>query len=49
MGRPNFFEHLHPPTIPVREARFTYTFGRGGVPPLLFLVLIVTGVPLMFV
>lgn len=49
MSRPNFFEHLHPPTIPAREARFTYTFGLGGISLLLFLSLIVTGVPLMFV
>jgi len=49
MSRPNFFEHLHPPTIPAREARFTYTFGLGGMSLLLYLVLIVTGVPLMFV
>lgn len=49
MSRPNFFEHLHPPTIPAREARFTYTFGLGGMSLLLFLVLAVTGVPLMFV
>lgn len=49
MSRPNFFEHLHPPTIPAREARFTYTFGLGGMSVLLFLALIITGVPLMFV
>lgn len=49
MARPNFFEHLHPPTIPAREARFGYTFGLGGMSLLLFLSLIVTGVPLMFV
>ncbi|MCB8983330.1 MAG: cytochrome bc complex cytochrome b subunit [Ardenticatenaceae bacterium] len=49
MSRPNFFEHLHPPTIPAREARFRYTFGLGGMSLLLFLSLIVTGVPLMFV
>lgn len=49
MARPNFFEHLHPPTIPAREARFGYTFGLGGISLLLFLSLIVTGVPLMFV
>jgi len=48
MARPNFFEHLHPPTIPAREARFRYTFGLGGMSLLLFLVLVVTGVPLMF-
>lgn len=49
MSRPNFFEHLHPPTIPAREARFGYTLGLGGMSLLLFLSLIVTGVPLMFV
>ncbi len=51
MTRPNFFEHLHPPTIPAREARFIYTFGLGGMSLFLFLFLslIVTGVPLMFV
>ncbi|MFQ5419737.1 MAG: cytochrome b N-terminal domain-containing protein [Anaerolineae bacterium] len=49
MARPNFFEHLHPPTIPAREARFTYTFGLGGMSLFLFLSLIVTGVLLMFV
>lgn len=49
MTRPTFFEHLHPPTIPTREARFTYTFGLGGMSLFLFLSLIVTGVPLMFV
>ena len=49
MTRPNFFEHLHPPTVPTREAQFRYTFGLGGMSLLLFLVLVVTGVPLMFV
>jgi quinol-cytochrome oxidoreductase complex cytochrome b subunit len=49
MKRPSFFEHLHPPTIPAREARFTYTFGLGGASLFLLLSLIVTGVPLMFV
>ncbi len=49
MTRPNFFEHLHPPTIPAREAQFRYTFGLGGMSLLLFFVLAITGVPLMFV
>lgn len=49
MTRPNFFEHLHPPTIPAREAQFSYTFGLGGMSLFLYLSLIVTGVPLMFV
>jgi len=46
--RPNFFYHLHPPTIPDREARFSYTFGLGGISLLLFLVLGLTGVLEMF-
>ena len=49
MTRPGFFEHLHPPTIAAREARFGYTFGLGGIAVFLFFVLVVTGVPLMFV
>lgn len=47
--RPNFFLHLHPPTIPAREARFGYTFGLGGISLLLFIVLAITGVLEMFV
>ena len=46
--RPNFFYHLHPPTIPERESRFRYTFGLGGISVFLFLVLIVTGLLLTF-
>jgi quinol-cytochrome oxidoreductase complex cytochrome b subunit len=49
MSRPNIFEQLHHPTIPAREARFRYTFGLGGMSLLLFLSLIVTGMPLTFV
>jgi quinol-cytochrome oxidoreductase complex cytochrome b subunit len=41
--RPSFFSHLHPPTIPAREARFRHTFGLGGISLLLFLVLCLTG------
>jgi quinol-cytochrome oxidoreductase complex cytochrome b subunit len=41
--RPSFFDHLHPPTIPAREARFRHTFGLGGISLLLFLVLCLTG------
>ncbi|HLF25398.1 MAG TPA: cytochrome b N-terminal domain-containing protein [Anaerolineae bacterium] len=48
LRRPNFFYHLHPPTIPEREARFRYTFGLGGISVLLFLVLAVTGLVLTF-
>ena len=47
--RPNFFYHLHPPTLPAREARFGYTFGLGGISLLLFLVLGGTGVLEMFI
>jgi cytochrome b6 len=43
MKRSTFFEHLHPPTIPAREARFRYTFGLGGIALFLFFSLIVTG------
>lgn len=47
--RPNFFYHLHPPTLPARESRFGYTFGLGGISLLLFLALGVTGVLEMFI
>jgi menaquinol-cytochrome c reductase cytochrome b subunit len=46
--RPNFFYHLHPPTIPKREGSFRYTFGLGGISVLLFLVLAATGLLLTF-
>jgi quinol-cytochrome oxidoreductase complex cytochrome b subunit len=46
---PNFFEHLHPATIPARSASFFYTFGLGGISLLLVLVLIVTGMLEMFI
>jgi quinol-cytochrome oxidoreductase complex cytochrome b subunit len=47
--RPSFFVHLHPPTLPAREARPFYTFGLGGISLLLFLVLGITGVIEMFI
>ncbi len=46
--RPNFFYHLHPPTLPKRESSFRYTFGLGGISVLLFLVLAATGLLLTF-
>ena len=46
--RSTFFHHLHPPTIPRREARFRYTFGLGGAAVFLFVVLVATGVLEMF-
>jgi quinol-cytochrome oxidoreductase complex cytochrome b subunit len=41
--RPNFFHHLHPPTIPARQARLRYTLAAGGLAAFLGLVLLVTG------
>jgi quinol-cytochrome oxidoreductase complex cytochrome b subunit len=46
--RPTFFHHLHPPTIPARQARWRYTFGAGGLAVFLSAVLIVTGALEMF-
>lgn len=46
--RPSFFHHLHPPTIPARQARWRYTLGAGGVAVFLCLVLLVTGAIEMF-
>ena len=46
--RPNFFLHLHPPTIPAQQARWRYTLGTGGLAVFLFLVLLVTGILEMF-
>jgi quinol-cytochrome oxidoreductase complex cytochrome b subunit len=46
--RPNFFHHLHPPTIPERQARFRYTLGAGGLAVFLVLVLGITGALEMF-
>ena len=46
--RPNFFHHLHPPTIPAMQARLRYTLGAGGLAVLLCLILLVTGILEMF-
>jgi quinol-cytochrome oxidoreductase complex cytochrome b subunit len=46
--RPNFFYHLHPPTIPAEQASFSYTFGLGGLAVFLFLVVAFTGALLLF-
>ena len=46
--RPNFFHHLHPPTIPTAQSRWRYTLGAGGTAVFLVLVLIVTGALEMF-
>ncbi|NCP16839.1 cytochrome B6, partial [bacterium] len=39
--RPSFFHHLHPPTIPARQARFRYTLAAGGLAVFLMLILLV--------
>ncbi|HID84454.1 MAG TPA: cytochrome bc complex cytochrome b subunit [Anaerolineales bacterium] len=36
--------HLHPPRVPVRTLRFTYTWGLGGLSTFLLVLLIVTGI-----
>ena len=46
--RPNFFHHLHAPSIPALQARFRYTLGAGGLAVFLFLILLVTGILEMF-
>ncbi len=46
--RPNFFYHLHPPTIPAAQARWRYTLGTGGLAIFLSLTLLVTGILEMF-
>jgi quinol-cytochrome oxidoreductase complex cytochrome b subunit len=46
--RPNFFHHLHPPTIPAEQARWRYTLGAGGMAIFMVLVLVVTGALEMF-
>jgi quinol-cytochrome oxidoreductase complex cytochrome b subunit len=46
--KPNFFHHLHPPTIPAFQARLRYTLGAGGLAVFLCLILLVTGILEMF-
>jgi quinol-cytochrome oxidoreductase complex cytochrome b subunit len=46
--RPNFFHHLHPPTVPILQARLRYTLGAGGLAIFLCLVLLGTGMLEMF-
>jgi quinol-cytochrome oxidoreductase complex cytochrome b subunit len=41
--RPNFLHHLHPPTIPARQARLRYTLAAGGLALFLSLILLITG------
>ncbi len=46
--RRGFLSHGRPGWVPASAARFRYTYGLGGTAVLLFLVLLVTGVPLLF-
>lgn len=46
--RPNFFHHLHPPSIPMVQSRLRYTLGAGGMAVFLCLILLVTGILEMF-
>ena len=47
-GRPNFFHHLHPPSIPAAQSRFRYTLAAGGAAVFLSLVLFVSGLLEMY-
>ena len=40
--------HLHPRTVPAAALRFTYTFGLGGLAILLLMMMVATGILLMF-
>jgi quinol-cytochrome oxidoreductase complex cytochrome b subunit/mono/diheme cytochrome c family protein len=48
LGKPNFFHHLHPPSIPAAQSRFRYTLGAGGTAVFLSFVLLVTGLLEMY-
>lgn len=47
-NRPGFFHHLHPPSIPLPQARWRYTLGAGGIAVFLILVVSITGILEMF-
>jgi quinol-cytochrome oxidoreductase complex cytochrome b subunit len=47
-SKPNFFHHLHPPSIPVEQSRFRYTLGTGGLAVFLSLILLITGLLEMY-
>ena len=46
--RPSFYDHLHPPTIPSRQARLRHTLGAGGLAVFLTLVVSFTGILVTF-
>ena len=47
-ARPNFFHHLHPPTIPLVQSSWRYTLGAGGISVFLLLVIGITGILEMY-
>jgi quinol-cytochrome oxidoreductase complex cytochrome b subunit/mono/diheme cytochrome c family protein len=47
-ARPNFFHHLHPPTIPAEQSLFRYTLGAGGAAVFLSFILLITGLLEMY-
>ncbi|HSB66959.1 MAG TPA: cytochrome b N-terminal domain-containing protein, partial [Anaerolineales bacterium] len=47
-ARSNFMQHLHPPMIPLPQARWRYTLVTGGLGIFLTMVLILTGTLEMF-
>jgi len=44
----NIILHLHPTRVPAPALRFTYTWGLGGLSTLLTVILLATGILLMF-
>jgi quinol-cytochrome oxidoreductase complex cytochrome b subunit/mono/diheme cytochrome c family protein len=47
-ARPSFFHHLHPPSIPLPQARWRYTLGAGGLAVFLTIIITITGALEMF-
>ena len=47
-AKPNFFHHLHPPSIPAEQSRFRYTLGAGGAAVFLSFILLITGLLEMY-
>ncbi len=47
-AKPSFYHHLHPPSIPAKQARFRYTLGAGGLAIFLSAILLITGLLEMF-
>ncbi len=44
----NLILHIHPTRVPAEALRFSYTWGLGGISALLAVLLVLTGVLLMF-